>query len=203
MDAAATIKRVPKWAWIASGGIVAGVLVMRARGLPGQRVDTTASEDYTSAGEYVQTASSFPAQGVVGAGAFYPSEVSSNSQDVAGLIEALTPLFPVDNSQYAIDAIRDSQRDAQQSIADAIANLNVGGGAQTSTATATQPAAPSSAATPPATKPVVVSPCGGDYPFENSGDCYKVVCASGKGDYAAGRWHFYKSGRKVRVSSQC
>jgi hypothetical protein len=71
--------------------------------------------------------------------------------------------------------------------------------------------APAAVAAPPSlpatTAPVSVSSgpqCFGEFPFpDGKGDCYKVVCASGKGELSAGRWHFKRSGAKVKVASTC
>lgn len=44
------LKRVPKWAWIASGGVVIGVAAIRFV-KPGERVDTSKNEDATAAAD--------------------------------------------------------------------------------------------------------------------------------------------------------
>lgn len=71
--------------------------------------------------------------------------------------------------------------------------------------------APAVAVQPPAPTPAPViaqpahtaDPCTGEFPNQSARGCYKVVCASGKGDHAKGRWHFYKNGPEEHVRNTC
>lgn len=199
---AGVFKRVPKWAWVASGGVVIGVLYMR-RTQKGTPVDTSASEDATAPGDYGQTTAqygTFP--GSVGAGAAASGDYAGgglgSQPDLPSIISALTPLIP---PPVDIPSIIDS-------IAGAGATLYPGGGAPQSSATASPPA-PATAAPTPAAPPVKTpnvtgipkapDKCTGTYPNLNeaNGKCYRVVL-KGSGSKQE-RWHYYAPNDSPKV----
>lgn len=206
----AALKRVPKWAWIASGGVVVGVLFVR-RTKSGQQVDTTSSQDATAPADYgSQATAGFPSAGVVTSG------VGASDSGVSGggaglgasdILDIINATQPVDHTQEILDFVASERA----SYTDALSQLALGGGAPQSAGTAETPAPQAPAPTsPPVVTPtptpvrtVKVAPCAQPYPFANGNDCYTVVCASGKGDKKKGKWHVYKSGRDQYMGPNC
>lgn len=189
------LKRVPKWAWIAGIGVTGGIVFYRWRNR-GSTADSGAANDATAAADYGMTdnpgyVTAAPAVGGDGSAYSYPTGGIPIEQlpDLLGAIQAAQPppISPVDLINSILPYI--------------------GGGAPTSTTTAAEPApvqAAPVAPSPPAPAPKPKDCCTGEFPFDAGGcDCYKVVCATGKGDHAKGRWHFHKNGREVRVATTC
>lgn len=189
--AGGAFKRVPKWAWIASAGVAGGILYMK-RTKKGEQVDQSAPQDATAPADYGQTGQAFTAGYVDVPYSGSPGAAQDNSVDIPSLIGALGTFIP--------------QQPPPVQIPDVLAALApfVGGGAPIATTTTVGPAPATAAPTPPPPVPAKApDPCTGEFPFKGPDGCYKVVCASGKGDHAKGRWHFYKSGKEVRVSPTC
>jgi hypothetical protein len=195
--AARAVKRVPKWAWIAGIGVTGGILFYRWRNRG--TVSTAASaSDATAPGDYGQTYNPgiVTAAPVVGA-----SDGAAYSYPTGGI--------PVDQLPDILSLFTTTQPQPMNPV-DLINSVlpYVGGGAPVSDTTSAPPApaaaAPPPPPPPPAPAPPPPDPCpGSTYPFQGPHGCYKVVCASGKGDHAAGRWHFYQSGLELHVAATC
>lgn len=216
MSLGATVKKVPKWAWIASAGIVGGVVVMRMRSAKAGTQTTTAdSSDATAAGDYGLGASAFPSDGVVSAGgASDGSDDSSAPIDIAGIVTAAISAIP-DHTQDILDANAAAEAGWQTVFAN-LPGMAGGGGAPSSGTTGANPdtsgqsnppidngtpaAPPAATVTPPVTvKPTVVSQthqCPGDYPKGTYPNCYREEVSHGpsasNGNKKAGTWHVYK-----------
>jgi hypothetical protein len=187
------VKKVPKWAWIAGAGITGGILFYRYK-QGGNAVTTTPSGDLTAPGDTGQTYSplgTVSATPTTDSGAYPVTNQGLTAGDVGDLFSVFQasqppPTSPVDLINSVLPYI--------------------GGGAPSSEATQAPVAAPAVAPTPPPPPKPAAAPkpaCSGEFPFQGPGGCYKVVCASGKGDAAKGRWHYYKNGSKQHVSNTC
>lgn len=207
------LKRVPKWAWLTSGGVVVGVLVMK-------RMKGGSSGDSDTQGEYAggdaETSpttygfSSFPSAGVAtgdGGGYVVGSDTGASASDVLSLIPSLIPTYEPPDMSAVWQAFKDmNDRNAQAQADAAAANqaaiqaimAGSGGGAPTSDPSSyTPPPANSTPARAPAKK------CPAKYPFQSDRGCYQVVCQKKAGTKlkSPGRWHAYENGTYVHVSS--
>lgn len=202
------IKRAPKWAWFTVGGIVIGVLVIKL--WRDRATDATASVEVgTTEGQYPQSSSG----GLI----VPPVIVSPPMSDPNIGVPALQDAFI-----SAIGDMAQGWRDVYGPIADLIPGLIPtpdqylsmiagGGGQQQSPVVVTVPGpqqaapapAPGPAAAPAPTAAPQVAPCPAGYPYRSDRGCYKVVCASGKGDHSKGHWHYYSNGAEIHVDNSC
>jgi hypothetical protein len=184
--------KVPKWAWIAAGGVSVGVIALRVVNSKNKPADVSDPTDATAAGDYGQTGQGFTS-GYVDV-PYSPGAVDASGGqaiDPASFIEALGSFA------QGVQAPHESTAD----IIGAIAPF-MGGGAPQSTTTEAPPAPPQAAPTPPPPAPRPVDKCTGAFPNDaGNGDCYRVEC-NPKG-HAKGRWHFHKNGSSARVSASC
>lgn len=222
----ALIKRAPKWSLYTAGGVVVGGFALRmyknrTTSTGDVPADTTTDATQIGSGPAYGTPSSAP--GII----VPPIVLGSQSIDQSGTgLGALQDLF-MSGTQGLFDAystiLGQTSANWSQSAAQQGQLLDTTVGSISALAVAGAGAAPQPAAVnptpvytpvyvpapqvatpapyvPPAPAP---DPCTGEYPNESGGQCYKVVCASGNGDHAKGRWHYYKNGKQVRVSSTC
>lgn len=181
MDAG-PIKKVPKWAWIASVGVVGGVAVMRWRSNQGSQADTASAGDATAPGDYSQGIESFPATGTVTSPGYSGGGDGGSSVDLPSLIDSLGNIFAQAQPDWP-------------SILASLPGYAGGGGAPISTNTGAAPAtndaapvapAPQAGATPQAPPPAAVkTPVNyGPFPYTEqrtrdngkSGSARKVWC---------------------------
>lgn len=222
MDVAATVKRVPKWAWVASAGVAGGVLFIRHR----QNSGTSTSTTDTSASDTDQTDGTFPASGVLsstqgvgdsGDGSSTGSSFSSELGDLGTLLTTFFPFGITGNPDPSLatpaasvtgDTGASASADTSTSAAGTLPATAGGGGAPTSGATiaapapqvvATNPVAPANpeagatGSTGSRGTAAATPTCGGEFPFLGPNGCYKVAVSNGK------RWHLYASGLRVEV----
>lgn len=203
-----TVKRVPTWAWVASGGVVIGAVVVRyTRQVRGSEMSTRAEGDATAVGDYGQTA-----QAPGGSTSVLVPPVVIGSQDDGSAIAGLSELFVggvntlVDQFQTFTDGLIDSNQDNFQSgagvygagveagqggvatAAQIVAAALTGGGAPQSAAPSVVVTLPPQAAIPAATPvqaapPVQnppANPCGSSFPLYNAsrGGCYRNTTAT-------------------------
>lgn len=188
------LERVPKWAWLASGGVVVGVVAFRAINNHGAQADKSAPTDATAPADYGQTGQGFTSGYVDVPYSSAPAPSNGNQVDLPSLISAIGGIQP-----------------AQPSLADILGALGplIGGGAPQSSTTYAPPPPPDYAPVPPAPAPAPpyvappspapapaapANPCAGTkYPLSSDRGCYQVYCAPKGGSRAAGRWHLYAS----------
>lgn len=208
----ASVKRAPKWAWITAAGvgIAAGGIQLWKHRATDATDDIVAADGSTAADPLnpygLPTSTGNPVATIV------PPVIIGGNNDadqgvgvlqdlyvgaVGGVIQAYQDVWgPVQTAQLAL----------LTGNAQTIQDLAIAGSAPNSsgsTPAALLPYTPPAPAAPQALPSKPKDPCTGEFPFQSSQGCYKVVCASGKGDHAKGRWHFYKGGREVRVAATC
>lgn len=193
----AVVKRVPKWAWVASAGIAGGIVFYRYR--TKGTAPAAASADQTATADAGQTYS--PIGGYVTS----PMDETQGASDLAPAASGI-PLDQLPDLIGAIGGIQSASQPAPVSAVDLLESIlpYVGGGAPASTATQSAPAP--AAAAPRAPNPTpAAKPCPTQYPFRDgpTGDCYQVTCATGKGDKKKGRWHIHQNGHDQYVSPTC
>lgn len=181
----AALKRVPKWAWIASGGVVAGVAVMRLKANQTEQVDKN-TEDNTPAGDYGLTQASYPlGSGVVAAntgavGATYDTGSSGGGFDYAGFLSSLGD-FTLTVRPDPVDPV---------GIIDALGPYLGAGGAPQSSTTQAPPVVNVYAPTAPAPAPAapVPAPVSRTYTKDNGkrGADRRVWCMCGDHKVADG-----------------
>jgi hypothetical protein len=225
MDITNAIKHAPKWSYYAGGGVIVGVVSLRL-----WKHRTTSTGETPAAGSDSGGLSDLGAPSVAGTGGSGPGYVippviapsAPVDQSGTGLTELQQLYFTgVEDLLHTVPDVYQQvwgpiQQNDQALVNAAISSIANGGSApqpvqQNPTPVAVaQPAAPAApaatpvTAAPPAPAPAPADPCpGGEFPFSGPHGCYKVVCASGKGDHAKGRWHFYKSGLEEHVSNSC
>lgn len=141
------LKKVPKWAWVASGGVIAGVAVMRWRSNKGTPAP---SGQATSTADTGLTGQSFPAAGVVPAAAgdagYSGGNGGGTSVDIPALIDSL-------GNVIAINTPPDHTADIVHEIFANLPGYAGGGGAPSASGTGAPPAGQDSAPTPPAPAP--------------------------------------------------
>jgi hypothetical protein len=183
------LTKVPKWAWIASGGVVVGVGAFRFL-RKGSVVDTSTTA--TAPGDQGLTDQTMsPGFVDVPFSSSGAAQVTQAPADYAGLIDSVGGLIA------AVSPPRDTLSD----ILGSLTPILTGGGAPVSTATFAPPAPVAAAPPPPAPAPAPVpvpaapaaNPCPAKYPFQSNRGCYQVYCAPKGGARAAGRWHLYAS----------
>lgn len=188
-DAMGAVKRVPKWAWIASVGVVGGVAVMKMRSNKGAQVDK-APADGTAVADYGLTAAPI-GTGVVAAGTGstgYTGDIGSPAApfDYAGFLDSISGFAATLTPDWA--NILDTVESGNVGIISAVGALPGyagGGGAPESSTTQQPPAAP----TPPApAPPPAVAPQQYTRTVDNgkSGKDRKVWCMCGSHKVADG-----------------
>lgn len=230
MNFTSTIKRAPKWAWFTAAGVGVGAAAIKL--YKGRAVEdpNQAATDGTTAGVTggtpVLTASptsiiSPPVVGVT------QSDDGGSLLSLAGLYIGATQdvMDTLSNIYGPVAAIEQNwfengfPTNPLAFTPDQIITLAGGGNSpqpvvqapppQASVPTpVAQPPVQSAPAPAPAPQPVPAATasgpqCGGEFPFVGPAGCYKVVCASGKGDHAKGRWHFYQNGSEQHVANTC
>lgn len=212
MAALDSLKRAPKWAWWTAGGLAiggAGIKLWRDRAKP----EDAAADPASITGEAVSVGGGAPGAGVIVPPVIIPASDDGTSQVVGLFAEISDAWQSVLGSALGVD---DAYAAVYMPVADLLPtlitqNANAGGPPpagnvivnipQPTPAPAPAPSAPAPA--PHAPSAPAPDPCTGEYPNQSSQGCYKVVCASGHGDHAKGRWHYYKNGRQVHVSNTC
>ncbi|HVI79883.1 MAG TPA: hypothetical protein VM715_17305 [Candidatus Acidoferrum sp.] len=201
------IRRAPKWAWFTVGGVVIGVVVIKF--WRDRATDASASVEVgTTQGE------SPTSYGGSGSGGLIvpPVIISPPASDPNIGVPALQDAFI-----QSLTDMAQGWRDIYGPIADIIPGLiptpqdylsiMQGGGNPNATApvVVTTPAPPASTQAPaPAPAPgAKQAACPTEFPFRSARGCYKVVCASGKGDKSKGHWHYYQSGTQLHVDNTC
>lgn len=146
------LKKVPKWAWVASGGVIVGVAVMRWRSNSGSKVPT--GQD-TATADTGLTSQSFPAAGVVPAAAgdagYSGGNGSGTSVDIPALMDSL-------GNFLAVNTPVDHTADVVTAVLAGLPGYAGGGGAPQSGAAAAAPAPQNQAPTPPAPEPEPAAP---------------------------------------------
>lgn len=215
-----TIRRAPRWAWVTAGGIglgAAGIKLWNNRAKPAGEATATAQEIGDPSSPYPVPQSTGNPVATIVPPVIIANQGEDPSASVAPLLDLFTSTILSAQQMYADvwGPVQTSQLMLLQGNAQTIQDLAMAGAAPggASMPPALEPYIPPAPVAPvalPAAQPAPVAapvirpdPCTGEYPNESGGECYKIACASGRGDLRAGRWHFHKSGRKVWVRATC
>lgn len=231
MQITQSIKHAPKWAWYTAAGVGVGAAALKLYKGRASDTPTQAATDGTPAGSMTGTTPVLTASptsvitpSVVGV---------SSGNDGGSLLDMMglwtgavqTTIDQLSNIYAPVAAIEadllsglpDAYQHNQFTPDQIIAMMQAG---QAPAQVVQTPAAAGNSQTPAAQTPVQTTPpppapqappkatasgpqCGGDFPFVGPHGCYKVVCATGKGDHAKGRWHFYQNGQEEHVANTC
>lgn len=226
------IKHAPRWAWVTAAGVglgAAGIKLWNGRAKDASTpADATTIGD-PSAPYPVANGSTTPA-GIIVPPVIVGQQGTDQQfglQDLHNLYISATQGL-IEGYQQLWGPVMSEQMALLDGNAATIQSLALAGSAPNSGATPGQPALPAAISPIPPTPAQTPIPlgtiaaaiaavpwgghatsapgsCNGEFPYRNAanGKCYKVACANGNGARRKGRWHLYKDGSEVWMSTAC
>jgi hypothetical protein len=210
VSAIASLKRAPKWAWWTTGGLAIGAASIKVWKDRAKPPDGPADPAET-VGDAATVGNGAPGAGVIVPPVIIPASDDGGLSNVAGIMDQLSAGWEaVLGSALAVDDTYANVYNPVLGLIPGLIDQAANGGGPpppgniiVNVPAPSAPAPAPHAPTPTPHTPAGPAPCAAGYPLHSAQGCYKVVCASGHGDKAKGRWHYYANGRQVHVSGTC